>query len=81
MSLNNRVKEVTLKITLHHVLRNAHKSIERTCRNAIALGKDLSNENFSPDTLSHLQNELREKLPHMNEEQIKAWLVQKFHLY
>lgn len=81
MSLNNRVKEVTLKITLHHVLRNAHKSIERTCRNAIALGKDLSNENFSPDTLSHLQNELREKLPYMNEEQIKAWLVQKFRLY
>lgn len=81
MSLNNRVKEVTLKITLHHVLRNAHKSIERTCRNAIALGKDLSNENFSPSALSHLQNELREKLPYMNEEQIRAWLVQKFRLY
>lgn len=81
MLLNTRIKDVTLKITLHHILRNAHKSIDRTCRNIIALGKDLSSENFSPDTLSSLQDELKQILSNMNEEQVKAWLVQNFHLY
>lgn len=80
MSLNTRIKEVTLKITLHHILRNTHKSLERTCRNVIALGKDLSNEHFTPDVLNQLQIELKSLLHEANEEQIKAWLILKFHL-
>lgn len=80
MSLDTRIKEVTLKVTLHHILRNTHKSLERTCRNVIALGKDLSNEHFTYDTLNQLQIELKGLLQEADEEQIISWLVLKFHL-
>lgn len=80
MPLNQRLKEVTLKITIHHLLRNTKKSIDRTCRNIIALGKDLSSEEFSISVLNEFHAELKALLNSADEEQIKEWLVLKFHL-
>lgn len=80
MPLNQRMKEVTLKVTLHHLLRNTSKSIDRTCRNIIALGKDLSSKDFPKETLEEFQNELKALLPDSTEEQIRTWLVLRFHL-
>lgn len=80
VSLNDRLKEVTLKITLHHLLRNTQKSVDRTSRNIIALGKDLSSEAFAPELINEFQNELKVLLSDYDEEQVKKWLVLKFHL-
>lgn len=80
MSLEKKLKQVTLSVSLRHLLRNKAKSKERTCRNMIELGKELSQVALSEGELGALYQELLSMLDEKNEEELKNWMLGTFRL-
>ncbi len=80
MSLETKLKQVTLSVSLRHLLRNKAKSKERTCRNMIELGKELSKVTTSEGELSRLYQELLKMIDEKDEDELKNWMIGVFKL-
>lgn len=80
MSLETKLKQVTLSVSLRHLLRNKAKSKERTCRNMIELGKGLSKVTPSEGELSRLYQELLKMIDAKDEDELKNWMIGVFKL-
>ncbi|MDA3730169.1 hypothetical protein PBV87_01390 [Niameybacter massiliensis] len=80
MGLDNRLKQVALSVAIRHLSKNRQKSKERTCRNVIELAKDLSEEPLTKEALNTYYNQLMEQIDTDNEEELRTWVIQTFHL-
>lgn len=80
MSLDKKLKQAALSVALRHMLKNKEKSKERTCRNIIELGKELSSKPILETDLSSLYKELIGIIDDSGEEKLKSWIINAFQL-
>lgn len=80
MSLDKKLKQAALSVALRHMLKNKEKSKERTCRNIIELGKELSSKPILETDLSSLYKELIGIIDDSGEEKLKSWIIKAFQL-
>lgn len=80
MSLDKKLKQAALNVALRHIIKNKEKSRERTCRNVIELGKELTTKEMDAGSLGSLYSELLASINQMDDEMLKEWVIQQFEL-